>query len=206
MQSIIVQLDPIVCAAWRPTMSQGERGEGEGERVVEGEKKGEERGEEEGEEDREQRDNETFDSHNSQSFSSKSPLLAFCTGTGRLYFWSKKEGKKEGVIRWSDTMPPSSSTSFSTSLDTSIISTVTFGNKIDAGAVSTLKTMSTYNNYVYECLQIHFYFSMTIYFHFFFSPYFFFFNIFRISLSFLLISIFFDILSFVMIYMYYLIF
>ena len=83
-------------------------------------------------------------SPSSSFFDSKSPLLAFCTGTGRLYFWSQKEGKVEGETRWSDTSPPlSSSTSLSTSFDTSGTSLALPSGNL-SGAVNNQKTMSTY--------------------------------------------------------------
>ena len=88
-------------------------------------------------------ENDCSNSSSSSYFTSTSPLLAFCTGTGRLYFWSKKEGKVEGDIKWSDTVSPSpSSTSLSTSFDTSVNSLTAPGNL--SGSTNSQKTMSTY--------------------------------------------------------------
>ena len=88
-------------------------------------------------------ENDCSNSSSSSYFTSTSPLLAFCTGTGRLYFWSKKEGKVEGDIKWSDTVSPSpSSTSLSTSFDTSVNSLTAPGNL--SSSTSNQKTMSTY--------------------------------------------------------------
>ena len=157
-------MDPIVCAQWRPDVceSVSRRKEKEKEKdgeVISKEKKSEEEKEKEekgGGGEAEKGDKEGKDesdmSPSSSSFTSKSPLLAFCTGTGRLYFWSQKEGKVEGETRWSDTSPPlSSSTSLSTSIDTSMISlAVPSGNL--SGGVNNQKTMSTY----YFCISCSF--------------------------------------------------
>ena len=150
MLSIIVQVDPIVCAQWRPDVcesdskekgKEGKGGEGKGEKKFEEirdevAERGREGGGEnevgikEGKGDMEGKDeNDCSNSSSSSYFTSTSPLLAFCTGTGRLYFWSKKEGKVEGDIKWSDTVSPSpSSTSISTSLETSVNSLTAPGN------------------------------------------------------------------------------
>ena len=159
MLSIIVQVDPIVCAQWRPDVcesdikekgKEGKGGEGRGEKrdeVAEGGREGggeNEVGIKEGKGDMEGKDeNDCFNSSSSSYFTSTSPLLAFCTGTGRLYFWSKKEGKVEGDIKWSDTVSPSpSSTSLSTSFDTSVNSLTAPGNL--SSSTNSQKTMSTY--------------------------------------------------------------
>ena len=153
--SIIVQVDPIVCAQWRPDVSESdskEKGkEGKGEKKIE-EKRDEvaeggregggeiELGIKEGKGDMEGKDtNDCSNSSSSSYFTSTSPLLAYCTGTGRLYFWSKKEGKVEGDIKWSDTVSPSPS---STSFDTSVNSLTAPGNL--SSSTSNQKTMSTY--------------------------------------------------------------
>ena len=164
MLSIIVQVDPIVCAQWRPDVcesdskekgKEGKGGEGKGEKkfeekrdeVAEGGREGggeNEFGIKEGKGDMEGKDtNDCSNSSSSSYFTSTSPLLAFCTGTGRLYFWSKKEGKVEGDIKWSDTVSPSpSSTSLSTFFDTSVNSLTAPGNL--SSSTNSQKTMSTY--------------------------------------------------------------
>jgi hypothetical protein len=60
LQALIVQIDPILCAQWRPALSD------------------------------------------ECTARTTSRMLAFCTGTSRIYFWCSKEGSIEGEMKWSD--------------------------------------------------------------------------------------------------------
>lgn len=95
LQALIIQIDPILCAQWRPSVEEKEGEEGDGE-----ERNG---------------------------YNSKTPVLAFCTGTARIYFWTPKEGSIEGDIRWSDAVPSSGSSVSSVSFNMSISSNTTSG-------------------------------------------------------------------------------
>lgn len=71
------------------------------------------------------------------------PLLAYCTGSSKVFFWSPSsvEGKSEGEVECCDLQAPNTSSS---SFNTSFMSTTTTSSTIRSSVFSAQKMMGMY--------------------------------------------------------------